>query len=434
MNDPLALRGRHIAASEPKITSNCWPDPEQQFLLAAALLPDMDKAWANWRQFEQRVDIQILPHSTTNLTPLAYRRLRGFSSLALQTAKSIYRHTWAKNQRDMHVLGELIDQLKHAGISVTLLKGAAMIDTYYRDPGLRVIGDFDLLVDKDQVLDAIKTLAKSDFSPTTPFTENTLIRRHAQSLINPQGVHIDLHWHVFGDSPRDQWLMGFNFETRPAQTLSAQVLCPEDQVLHTLVHGLRYSPVSLLRWIPDATIVLNSTSPVSAFNNANQPKQPTHPKHPGNTASSVHAFRWDYFFNQTRDLRLEYVVSQALGYLHSAKFINLAEPSSTELQNLIATPADRQWFEFLMGERKGLFYPYRYIWHAYGRNQPQDDPSASRTAQASDKLRFFRTTLNTAQGLPGYIKRTFGLQSNAELLRFVVSETLRRLFKTQDIS
>jgi hypothetical protein len=238
-------------------------------------------------------------------------------------------------------------------------------------------------VQPQQVRATCSLLQTLGWQTLTALDDRTIAARHAISLANADGIQIDLHWRVFGDSPRDQWLMNFKPQTMPAQTFSAMVFCPEDQLLHTLVHGLRYSPVSLVRWIPDAAWIIRQSQ----------------------------KFRWDYFFSQTKTHRLEDVVKRSLIYLQKAGFIKLPPSMLERIDDLTPRPADQTWFVFLMQERDGLLYPYRYIWHAYARNH------------GPTRL------ISTIMGLPSYLKQIFGIESNFALLGFLIKQSARQLEK-----
>src|SRR5690606_31894031 len=85
-------------------------------------------------------------HASTTLLPLVYRNLKEESH---PLCKSTYRHTWLSNQIFWTKTLPILQNLLNAGIKkIVLLKGMAMILHHYRDFGVRVIGDIDILIDR----------------------------------------------------------------------------------------------------------------------------------------------------------------------------------------------------------------------------------------------------------------------------------------------
>ncbi len=355
--------------------ANCWPTVEQSLLLKAALLDDEGQAQEYWARFCRAVDIQVVDYSTTSLTPLVYKRFRDLAGTEIQVAKSVYRHTWSSNNLSLHTLRKVLSLFAQAGIPVTLLKGAALIANVYRDPGLRVVGDMDILVPREQIEAAIKHLLNAGWRQLYQFDERKFDVGHALAFVNPEGVNIDLHWRILGDAPFDQWFINYQPEQTAALGFAASVLCPEDQLVHTLIHCHKYSPVPLIRWIPDASMVINRTPD----------------------------FRWDYFFATVKKLNISYVVRKALLYLHNEKYVVLVEPVLQQVCSLCWSQPDKRYFDFLTQPPMGALRPYRYIWFLHTRNNP--------AAQ-------YVTLLGT---LPAYVKTSRAMASYKQLFRYVLA-------------
>ena len=130
-----------------RILSICWPTPNQELLLRAALLDDA-QAIPAWEQWQQTVDFTEIDHRSQKLLPLVYHNLTRLdvSGPLIERSKGYYRLTWYKNHLQFHHMAVVLHDLHQAGIPTLLLKGAAMAVYYYRDPGLRPMEDFDLLV------------------------------------------------------------------------------------------------------------------------------------------------------------------------------------------------------------------------------------------------------------------------------------------------
>lgn len=321
-------------------TANCWPNAEQSLLLKAALIADEDRARSYWLEFCNAVDVQLIDYSTTSMTPLIYKRFRNLQGTEIQVAKSVYKHTWSNNNLSLHALRKVLLAFDQEGIKVTLLKGAAMISNYYHDPGLRVVGDMDILVPKDQAKQAIDLLRNMGWKQLYHIEERKFEYIHATSFVNNKEVNIDLHWRILSDAPFDRSFVQFQPEKRPAEGFLAYTLCPEDQLLHTLLHCHKYSPVPLIRWIPDASILLNQTQD----------------------------FRWDYFFESVNDLKVQFVIRKALLFLQSEGYINLPEAELKKLSALTWTKPDQKYFDFQTMPRGGYFHLYIYVWRLHCRN------------------------------------------------------------------
>ncbi len=227
-----------------------------QLLLEAALLKKPE-ALASWQSYLQQNDLQTIDHSAIVLLPMIYRNLQEESH---PLCKSIYRHTWASNQslwaRTLPTLHKLLD----AGIEkIALLKGMALILDHYRDFGIRVIGDIDILIDPAHLPLAHSLLIEwgyrcihPRFDPQNP---SQLSRWHAVNYIHPSGLNLDLHWSLL-------------LETAPA--LTAEILksippgihsaSPTDLFFQTCIHGYKKSTGPLIRWVPDALTLLNHSS------------------------------------------------------------------------------------------------------------------------------------------------------------------------------
>jgi len=93
----------------------------------------------------------------------------------------------------------MLKELLDSGIGkVVLLKGMAMTLHYYRDFGVRVMGDIDVLIAKEQlpiVLPLLQSAGWQQFGTRFDLTNPDHLRRwHALSFTHPKGMNLDLHW------------------------------------------------------------------------------------------------------------------------------------------------------------------------------------------------------------------------------------------------
>lgn len=360
---------------------NCLPTPTQQLLLQAALLPQPQAAFC-WKAYCSQVDLQKAPPLDTTLFPLVYSNFKQSDSPELKTCKSIYRHTWSHNNFQFFSLKKALQLLNGASIQTTLLKGASMILQYYQDPGLRVIGDIDLLIPRSSAKQTIQILLDAGWQSTENVEVNKLDqwiqRTHSIHLKNNEDHVIDLHWSVLSESGIDSLFANYTYRTSELTSYNTTTLSPEDQLLHTLFHGMKYSPQPLIRWIPDAVTLLTKTPD----------------------------FEWEYFLSQIHHLKIELPIFTALSHLQGRGFIKLPANISLIADHYIPTQRELSHFRFLTTKPAKLSLVQTY-WHSHVRNSNSQNLIAL----------LFR--------LPGFVKNAQKLTHWHQLIPFAS----RKLFK-----
>ncbi len=239
---------------------NAWrPTRQQEDLLKAVLFPDARwrEAWERWRN---SVQLDHLPDGSYRLIPLFLKRMEreGIQDPWIPRLRGIYRHTWARNQVILREGAGAVRVLAENGIRVMLIKGAALIQACYRDPGLCPMNDLDVMVPEGRAMDAVSLLCRAGWKPTTRYEGDIPARfiriGHSHPLRNPRGIDLDLHWHLLhilctpgADSP---------FWDRAVRTDffggEANLPDPTDQLFLTCLHGMYWSAASSLRWVVDA--------------------------------------------------------------------------------------------------------------------------------------------------------------------------------------
>ena len=213
----------------PRSVANPWafgrPTEAQELLLQAALLDDQRAraAWSSWKQLETVVSTD---QDSGRLFPLLSRRLlaMGIEDPDLPTLKSAYRHQWVANQRRLHRAGEALAHLSDAGIETMVLKGAALAERHYRDVGLRLMYDVDVLVHADRARDAASVLGRHgwrqlvavELEDLLPVTQGTL-------FLDEMNDGIDLHWHTMWSPARED---DFWSAAEPLVVGGTPTLCP----------------------------------------------------------------------------------------------------------------------------------------------------------------------------------------------------------------
>lgn len=241
------------------------PPGQEELLLKAALmdLPESRIAWETWIR---STDVSQINYGSQCLLPLVTSNLRekGVSHPALTKFKGIYRQTWYRNQMHMTELASVVQILQAKGIETMALKGAALLVQFYKDYGLRVLGDIDLLVKPQDFYLAIQTLLKLGWVPENFENLNDISLTYIREVhfFKESGVALDLHSHILfenikPDAESDFWNEAQPITIRDQQTYTLNLT---DQLLHLCVHGLKWSTTPSLRWIADSILLLRSES------------------------------------------------------------------------------------------------------------------------------------------------------------------------------
>lgn len=359
----------------------CWPNPEQELLLRAALLsgPEAIDAWERW---SARVpDIGSLDSGSMRTLPILSANLKklGVSHPRMAIIRGTYRKAWYQNRLLLHDLERVLSALRVAGVQTMVLKGAALATTVYQDIALRPMNDVDVLVHPDDVGTAIKVLALTGFQPFRPedsISEERLANRWAAVFLGPRGQMVDLHWHVISDGcePRadDEFWAG-SVPVRIGQEWTLG-LNPSDQLFHTCAHGVRWNPVPPFRWVADALLII-STSGVD----------------------------WERLVATASRLRLTLRLRHAIDYLDRIAPGHIPSEARAHLANQQVEPW--QHHEFCLeasppNELKRLTLQ----WYRYRRLSP-----------ASSSIRRLAS-------FPTYLRRYFGLRSLLQIPHYLLRE------------
>jgi Uncharacterised nucleotidyltransferase len=264
---PASPRARNMlreecVPAEPGLRGSFWPSRVQKELLRAGLF-DASGAIASWRTVKSMVDLDDLDDESLRLLPLVYANLRRLDvhDPEMGRLKGMYKKTWFENELAFHRLTEALTLFNESGISTTLLKGAALIDLYYRDRGSRSMHDIDVLVPMDRFSEAVDILGHLDWH-STPRSFNGAPRfNYEWEFKHRAGYRVDLHWHVIDYMLKtDRGLTGMEGRPRllPLEVagVTTHVLDHPDQLVHVCLHGARAWPEGNVIWAADAMKVL----------------------------------------------------------------------------------------------------------------------------------------------------------------------------------
>ena len=265
-------------AAEHRVTvtalseGGAFPSRRQELLLKAALFQGQTalEAWGTWKaefDLEKRLDA-----GSYRLLPLLYHNLarHGVDEPVMGKLKGIYRRAWYLNQTLFRDGVSVLRSLHAAGIETAVLKGAALSLLCYKDPGLRPMDDFDILVPNRKRRLAIEMLQRDGWTPFgasfESLTEAELDIRHSCGFRNANGRDVDLHWRVLSPylaypaDEEDFWAGAVVLQIMGEPTLA---LNSTDNLLHICVHATNWQPVHPMRWISDAMLSSERLPPAS---------------------------------------------------------------------------------------------------------------------------------------------------------------------------
>ena len=238
------------------------PDEGRDALMGAALDPPQ-RALDSWRRWERSgADARTNPVASRWL-PLIGHNLRGvpLDPAARALFAEARRNAWASNLALLNAARPALESLAAAGIRTMLLKGAVLATPPYFEPGLRPIGDVDVLVEPVNARAATRILEESGWLAWRRHGDRDLLLAHGLDLRKPPHGALDLHWYLLAEccwAGADQGVWQ-RAQPMSSMTSPAVVPAPADLLLHICVHGLRWSPVHSAHWVADAVQIIQTS-------------------------------------------------------------------------------------------------------------------------------------------------------------------------------
>ncbi len=240
-----------------------WPTTAQELLLRAALVAD-ERALEAWREVRSQIDVATLDGATQALLPMLRKNLLalGVEDELLGLFKGVHRYSWARNQMLLAPMMPIVERLERAGMKTLLLKGAAFVADTRLDAGMRPMNDVDVLVPGARVEEAIEVLLECGLVPVGGVPA-WYVAEYAPRFVPSHGFRdgldrqLDLHWHVLHascqpDADEDFWAAAEPIELLGVHT---RALCPSDELLLVILHGLRWNSLPTYRWVVDAALL-----------------------------------------------------------------------------------------------------------------------------------------------------------------------------------
>jgi hypothetical protein len=242
---------------------DAWPTPDQELLLRAALLPD-GRALAAWQGLLTHLGGSEPDLAAQSLLPIVRKNLSalGIDDEHLASLDDAQRVAWASNQLLLHRTLPVVAELERAGIPTVLLKGAAFLAGPGAYPGTRTMGDVDVLIPTEARGAAIDVLLEQGLvaaggAPPWYLVEYAPRYVPSHGFEDGRARQLDLHWHVLHwscqpDADDDFWAASLPVELLGVRT---RRLCPADELLHVILHGLRWNAIPTYRWVLDAGLI-----------------------------------------------------------------------------------------------------------------------------------------------------------------------------------
>jgi hypothetical protein len=356
-----------------------WPNPDLVLLLRAGLdtPPAAREAWREWRVGHEP---ELAGPREKQLLPLVYRNLTsaGIPDPELHELKRHYLATWVGNQRLFRLLASTLDQFRAAGIPTLVLKGAALVPLYYEDPGVRGMGDFDVMVPEREFSSACTLLRREGWAPAE-FDPRYFDTRfgHAIPFIDGTGASVDLHCHALIQSCEngadDQFweaAQEITIEGRPSLTL-----CATDHLVHVCAHGLTWVQNPPVRWAVDAVSILRKAHD---------------------------ELDWSRLVEVALARGVPLHVAASLDFLASELDAAIPRDWIDELRIAASTRRDTRRFEHWLDDRRSR--PLQLLekhWNAFGRGVGPVGP-LRRVAEIPNYLRFWAQT-DSIWKIPGLL-------------------------------
>lgn len=180
--------------------------------------------------------------------PLLYQRLGPLQPVlnvpqpVSDRLRNHYLKSLAQGERLQRQVQEVLAALGARQIAVIPLKGISLVEKVYRDSGLRPMLDVDLLVRREQLLQAVEVLGGLGYKPATPIDveEQCKVLHHLPGLYKAGTEHIELHWTLapmtapFRIPVETLWASA---QAGSIAGVAVQELLPEDTLLHLCLHS-----------------------------------------------------------------------------------------------------------------------------------------------------------------------------------------------------
>lgn len=225
-------------------------------MLRAAGLLDPGAAAAAWNRFRSRVAEAQEDRSARVLLPAVCRNLSRDGPPEPYLVRA-YAEALGANARLLAAAAAALRVLAEASIPALVLKGTALLVAHYRDTGARPMSDVDLLVPEALVTQALDALVGAGWrgDPSRAWLSTQM---HAGAYVDTAGRSLDVHRHATYEARYPEADAAFFAASIPVEVagVPSRAMGAEDQLIHSVVHGLRWSIAPSNLWALDALTLL----------------------------------------------------------------------------------------------------------------------------------------------------------------------------------
>jgi hypothetical protein len=247
------------------------------------------------------------------------------------------------------------------------------------------MSDIDVLIPEQTSRLAIEVLHEHGWkAESEEYLEYNMRYGKSMMFYNADGYQFDLHWYPFFESHSEVVRSDFWDKAVPLTFLNTETLslCAEDNLLHTIIHGMRYNPEPPVRWIADAMVLL----------------------------SAVSGFDWGRFLRLTTTFKLSLQVTDAIMLLQNDYGLKVPESVVQQLTNAKISPAERRIHAYNLKHTdcipEGFFSKLYYLYIGYLR-QSEKKGYLPRIIGFMRYLRFRTKGKNYLEIVVYYVRRYF---------------------------
>jgi hypothetical protein len=231
---------------------------ESRLLLRAAGSPDATLATASWAEFKRLVPEGSATPPLRRLLPAVCRNLARVASVREMGLLHAYVGSFGANAPILQSTAAALRALNGVQIPAMVLKGTALLVAHYGDAGIRPMSDADVLVPRARIGEALDVLESAGFrgDPSRAWLRTEM---HAGTLTR-SGMTLDLHRHALYEARYVEADEAFFAGSAACEVMGVpcRVMSVEDQLIHSIVHGLRWSIAPSDIWILDVVNILRA--------------------------------------------------------------------------------------------------------------------------------------------------------------------------------
>ena len=184
----------------------------------------------------------------------------------MEELRGIYRLNTARHLFRMAELRKILDAFREQEIPVVVLKGAALVELVYPDPGVRPMSDMDLLVPPQDADRAFSIVCGLGYAPTGDIELQETLRADDRQLALLAGVGkpvaIEIHTHIVDKASPLRFDIATFWENALESSIAGApslILRPEYFVMHLIVNFLkdrRFTSYAALGQLTDVAEVI----------------------------------------------------------------------------------------------------------------------------------------------------------------------------------